>query len=130
DLRMRRWAMQRYPGGRFVQAIRVLKLLWHAQNSLPPGRSTRFLSAHLELHQDDLCDVLYSLKKLGYVVDTEGSEADQWVLSCDQRHTTIGPLMDALLLDRTQPALDDDHLLLEAISASLTQQEIRLATLF
>src|SRR5690606_19329456 len=71
DLRLRRWAMQRYPGGRFVNAIRILQVLWQAQTGLPRGRSMRFLCAHLQLHQDDMSDVLCTLKDLGYVVDTE-----------------------------------------------------------
>src|SRR5690606_7381241 len=112
DLRLRRWAMQRYPGGRFVHAIRILHTLWHAQGSLPRGRSMRFLCAHLQLHQDDMSNILCALKELGYVVDTEGEDADQWVLSFDQRETTMGPLIDALLLDRKQPGLSDEHLLL------------------
>ncbi|WP_409079889.1 YihY family inner membrane protein [Pusillimonas sp. SM2304] len=130
DLRLRRWAMQRYPGGKLVHAIRILHTLWQAQDSLPRGRSMRFLCAHLQLHQDDVANVLSALKDLGYVVDTEGDDADQWVLSFDQREATLGPLIDALLLDRGQPGLDDEHLLLEAISVSLTQPDIRLATLF
>ncbi|MGB6103968.1 MAG: YihY family inner membrane protein [Pusillimonas sp.] len=130
DLRLRRWAMQRYPGGQLVNAVRILHVLWHAQDTLPRGRSIRFLCAHLELHQDDLREVLNALKELGYVVDTEGGESDQWVLSCDQRDATIGPLIDALLLDRTQPGLKGEYLLLDAISMSLTQPEARLAALF
>src|SRR5690606_27214949 len=130
DLRLRRWAMQRYPGGRFVHAIRILHTLWHAQGSLPRGRSMRFLCAHLQLHQDDMSNILCALKELGYVVDTEGEDADQWVLSFDQRETTMGPLIDALLLDRKQPGLSDEHLLLESISVSLTQPDVSLATLF
>src|SRR3546814_20646728 len=47
DLRMRRWALQHYPGGAFVHAMRVLRVLWHAQDGLPRGRSMRFLCAQI-----------------------------------------------------------------------------------
>ncbi|AEC19837.1 ribonuclease [Pusillimonas sp. T7-7] len=130
DLRMRRWALQHYPGGAFVHAMRVLRVLWHAQDGLPRGRSMRFLCAHLQLHQEELCGVLCSLKDLGYVVDTEEGDTDQWVLACDQRAATIGPLIDTLLVDRSQPGLNDQPLLLDAITVSLTQPAARLATLF
>src|SRR3546814_9209188 len=46
DLRMRRWALQHYPGGAFVHAMRVLRVLLHAQDGLPLGRRMRFLCAH------------------------------------------------------------------------------------
>ncbi|WP_167667436.1 YihY family inner membrane protein [Pollutimonas harenae] len=130
DLRLRRWALQHYPGGAFTHAIRVLRVLWHAQDNLPRGRSMRFLCAHLQLHQEELSEVLSSLKNLGYVVDTEEGDADQWVLACDQRAATIGPLIDTLLIDRRQPGMNDQPLLLDAIAVSLTQPEVMLTTLF
>ncbi|NYT57910.1 YihY family inner membrane protein [Alcaligenaceae bacterium] len=130
DLRMRRWALQHYTGGRFVHAVRILRVLWHAQDGMPRGRSTRFLCAHLQLQQEELSEVLCSLKDLGYVVDTENSDIDQWVLACDQRTATIGPLIDALLLDRDQPGLLDQPFLIDAIAIALNQPEARLAPLF
>ena len=131
DLRMRRWAMKHYSGDAFVHAIRVLQVLWKAQNSsVPCGRSIRFLCAHLELQQEELNEVLCSLKTLGYVVDTENDDAQLWVLACDQRTATLAPLVDTLLVNRQQPGLDDDPLLLDAIAASLTQPEVKLSDLF
>ncbi len=130
DLRMRRWALEHFTGGRFVHAMRVLRVLWHAQNGMPRGRSTRFLCAHLQLQQEELTEVLCSLKDLGYVVDTEHADTDQWVLACDQRTATIDPLVNALLLDRTQPGLRDQPLLIDAIAGSLMQPEARLAPFF
>ena len=128
-LKQRRWELQHYPGALFVDAIRVLRLLWLAQGAQPPGRSMRFLCARLQLHQDELSAVLRALRKLGYVVDTEGQDADQWVLACDQRETTIGPLIDGLLIDRNQPGLAVEDLLLDALSISLTHADQRLADL-
>ncbi|MGB3288662.1 MAG: YihY family inner membrane protein [Burkholderiaceae bacterium] len=129
-LRQRRWALEHYRGAVFVDALRVLRVLWDAQKTLPPGRSMRFLCAHLQLHQDELSKVLKALKRLGYAVNTENGDSDQWVLACDQRDATIGPLIDELLLDSEQPGLASEPLLLEAISASLTQTPQRLAKLF
>lgn len=131
-LRQRRWAWVRYPGGTFVDAVRVLRVLWDAQSGQAPGRSLRFLCAHLQLHQDELEQVLATLKRLGYVVNTENGDADQWVLSIDQREATLGPLIDDMLLDRQQPSLheQDNRHLLNAVRASLAQPDVRLADLF
>lgn len=129
-LKQRRWELQHYPGAVFVDAVRVLRMLWNAQGAQPPGRSMRFLCAHLQLHQDELVTVLKALKQLGYVVDTEDNDVDQWVLACDQREATIGPLIDALLIDRSQPGLLAENLLLDATSLSLTQLDQRLEDLF
>src|SRR5690606_28487662 len=113
-------------------AIRVLRVLWDAQTGQPPGRSLRFLCAHLQLHQDELEQVLAALKRLGYVVNTENGDADQWVLSIDQREATLGPLIDDMLLDRQQPSLHEpeNHRLLDAVRSSLGQPDVRLADLF
>jgi membrane protein len=129
-LRQRRWAHQHHPGSDFVDAIRVLRVLWNAQASLPSGRTARFLCAHLHLDQDEVTHVLGVLKRLGYIVNTEGRDADEWVLACDQREATIGPLVDAFLIDTRQPGLQLEKGLPRAISASLTQPPPRLETLF
>src|SRR3546814_8260107 len=67
---------------------------------------------------------------MGYVVNTEGGDADQWVLSCDQREATIGPLIDELLLDRQQPGLTTQPELLQSLSVSLIHAPQRIETLF
>src|SRR3546814_14056443 len=67
---------------------------------------------------------------MGYVVNTESGDADQWVLSCDQREATIGPLIDELLLDRQQPGLTTQPELLQSLSVSLIHAPQRLETLF
>lgn len=129
-LRQRRWLFMHYPGGSFVDAIRVLEVLWEAQSGFPPGHSARFLCARLKLHQDELDHVLKALKRLGYIVNTENGDGDLWVLSCDQREADMGPLIDELLLDRSQPGLLSDPLLLDAVAVSLTQAAVRLETYF
>ncbi|MBB5214380.1 membrane protein [Parapusillimonas granuli] len=129
-LRQRRWALEHHTGGVFVDALRVLQTLWTAQQGRPPGRSMRFLCAHLRLHELEMSQVLNSLKDLGYVVNAEGDGADQWVLSCDQREATLGPLIDALLLDRGQPGLAGRPEILRAVSMAFDNQAVRLETLF
>lgn len=128
-LRQKRWAVQHYPGDQFCDAVRIIDTLWHAKDTQPVGRSLRFLCAHLQRHQDELAPVLEKLKSLGYVVNTENGEADLWVLSCDQRQATVGPLVDALLLDTCQPNVRDDPRLAQAVAHTLLQQPVRLETL-
>lgn len=130
DLKQRRWELQHYQGALFVDAVRVLRMLWQAQGAQPPGRTMRFLCAHLELHQDELCKALDALKDLGYIVNTESKDSDRWVLACDARQTTIAPLLNALLIDRTQPGLAEENLLIDATSISLTQAPVKLEDLF
>ncbi|HEY9279932.1 MAG TPA: YihY family inner membrane protein [Eoetvoesiella sp.] len=120
SLRLRRWAENRQAGATFVDAVNVIRLLRSAQGSPSPGRSTRYLSAHLRLHPDELLAVLRTLKELGYVVATQEKGIDQWVLACDVREANLGRIVDALLIDRSQIGLLEDPLLLNAISASLS----------
>jgi membrane protein len=120
-LRLRRWAENRQPGATFIDAVNVIRLLYGAQGSLPPGRSVRYLSAHLHLDQDELLPVLDTLKVLGYIVQSHERGVEQWVLACDMRDATLGPIIDALLIDRGQSRLTQDRLLIDALSSSLTQ---------
>ncbi|KAA0911675.1 YihY family inner membrane protein [Pusillimonas sp. ANT_WB101] len=130
SLRQRRWALQHFPGDKFIDALHVLHALWKAQRTATPGRSTSFLREHLHLHDDELSLVLKELKELGYVVDTENDAGVLWVLSCDQRETDIGRLLDAMVIDRSQPGLYQNPALLEAISTSVAGEAVRLETLF
>ncbi len=102
-LRLHRWALKRYTGAQAVDALSVLRTLWRARRSVPPGRSQRFLEKHLRVHPDALQDILDVLRELGYVVSA--FDGDHWVLACDPGHTDIGPLVDRLLVDRSQPGL-------------------------
>lgn len=129
-LRQRRWALQHYPGANFVDAFRVLRVLWSAQNTPPARRSLSFLCENLHLHQDELTSVLRALKRLGYVVNTQDQGTDLWVLACDQRDATLGPLIDALLIDRDQPGLSAEPRLMNALASSLYHDDIRLEAMF
>lgn len=123
SLRLRRWAEQRRPGATFIDAIRIIRLLRSTQASGEPGRSTRFLGAHLRLHYNELSNVLATLKQLGFVVPTQKKGQDYWVLACDLREAQLGTLIDALLIERGQNGLADDPRLAAAVSVALAAQQ-------
>jgi len=129
-LRQRRWEQQHFTGAAFVDGIRVLHLLWHAWKGPTPGYSIGDLCRRLNLHQDELDKVLHTLKALGYVVNTENDGTEAWVLACDPSRTSLQPLIDAWLLDTSQPGLVNEPLLLRAISQSIKGQAVHLDTLF
>ncbi|MYN11990.1 YihY family inner membrane protein [Pusillimonas sp. TS35] len=131
SLRQRRWALVHYTGDEFIDALRALRLLWQAQAEGPsPGLGTAYLCDRLQIHQDELARVLCRLKDLGYAVDTMESGDVVWVLSCDQRAADIGRLVDAMLVDRRQPALRGNQALLDAIAKALVAKPPRLESLF
>ena len=120
SLRLRRWAEKRKTGAAFIDAVRILRLLRSAQNTPNPGRSTRFLGAHLRLHANELLSVLRALKHLGIVVPTQEKGMDHWVLASDIRETKLSALIDQFLLDRHQPELQEDPFLLKAVAHALS----------
>lgn len=129
-IRQRRWALHQYPGAPFVDAIQILEALWKSQSQPIPGLTINCLCEQLELHQDELTDVLKSLKRLGYVVNTQRDKTEFWVLACDQREATLKPLVDALLLAYDQPGIQQQPRLLEALALTLTHPGVLLTTLF
>lgn len=120
-LRLRRWAENRQPGSAFINAINVIRQLDNARAKVPPGRSARYLSMRLRLQQEELYNVLNTLKDLGCIVCYQEKKDDMWVLACNPDQTRLEPVIDALLIDRNQPSVTRDQLLIDAISASLTQ---------
>lgn len=131
SIRQRRWAMEHYPGDSFIDALGILRVLWGVQdNGSCPGRSISFLSEQLQLHQDETSCVLKQLKDLGYVVDTFEHNDQLWVLACDQRSADLGPLLDAMLMDRNQPGMQANKPLRTAIANSLVELPVPLDTLF
>lgn len=123
-LRMRRWADKRQPGAAIVDAITIMRLLRSAQGSLQPGRSSRFLSAHLRLNPDELNHILSTLRSLGWAVPTQDKDkgSDQWVLACELEQAKLARLIDHLLIDRAQPGLQSLPALLSSIAAVLTSE--------
>ncbi|TEA70330.1 YihY family inner membrane protein [Allopusillimonas ginsengisoli] len=131
SIRQRRWALEHYTGDQFIDSLRVLRVLWETQANNPcPGCSIVQLCERLQLHQDETASVLKQLKDLGYVVDTLENDDQVWVLACDQRSADLGPLLDAMLVDRKQPGMHGNRELLDAIAITLTQAPMRLETLF
>lgn len=120
SLRLRRWAEKRKTGATFIDAVRILRLLRSTQNTPNPGRSTRFLGAHLRLHTNELLSVLRALKQLGIVVPTQEKGMDHWVLACDIRNTKLSTLINQFLLDQHQPELQEDPFLLKAVAHALS----------
>lgn len=120
-LRLRLWKKNRQAGAAFVDAIKVLRLLRTAQNNVPPGRSTRFLSGHLRMHQDELHFVLEALQRIGYVAATQGKDDGRWALTCDPATSGLAPIIDTLLINRAQPGFGNDHTLANGVCTSLIQ---------
>jgi membrane protein len=125
-LRLHRWVLLRHPGAQVVDAIGILRILWQARGALPPGRSQEFLEKHLRVHPDTLREILGVLKDLGYAVPV--AEGDRWVLACDPRQATLGPLTDRLLLARAQPGLHPDDV--QALADTLLGRPASLEALF
>jgi len=119
-LRGRRWDENHQPGGAFIDAINVIRALDEARGRRPPGRSARYLAAHLRAQDDELQCALDTLRNLGYIVNSQEKKTELWVLACDPRHAQLAPIIDALLIDTAQPGVSGDHLLIDAVSASLT----------
>lgn len=125
-LRLHRWALQRQIGAQAVNALEILRILWRARSTLPPGRSLGYLEKHLRVHPDALRDMLGALRELGYAVPV--ADGDQWVLACDPARADIGPLVDRLLIDRAQTELRAGTL--EALSLTLQGNPPVLDALF
>ncbi|MFT0531870.1 YihY family inner membrane protein [Castellaniella hirudinis] len=125
-LRLHRWVLQRHPGTQLIDALGILRLLWQARATLPPGCSPAFFEKHLRVHPDTLRDILETLRALGYAVPS--ADDDHWVLACDPSQANLGPLCDRLLLDRQQPGLDGPTT--QAIAQTLTGQPPTLQDLF
>lgn len=130
DLRQRRWAMRRYPGASFVDAIQILEALSTARTGQEPGLTQTELCESLHIHRDELNTVLEALKQLGYAVNTTNNKTELWVLSCDLRQARLSPLVDALLISHDQPGLQEQPKLLKTLALSLTQPEILLTSAF
>lgn len=125
-LRHQRWAINRRPGARLIDAVNILNALWRARGSQPPGRSTHFLEKRLHIHPDELRHTLQTLKSQGYLVNTQ--DAEHWVMACDPAQAKLGPIIDALLLDRSQMGLNPP--LIHALSSALSGPSCSLEELF
>lgn len=129
-IRQRRWDITHYPGTLFVDAINVLSDLWTTQDSTPPGQTAHSLAKQAGVHPTELTHVLACLKDLGYIANSENNDTEIWILACDPRTATLEPLVDALLIDRHQPALGSHPALLDAVATVLRGTAVRLELLF
>lgn len=89
------------PGLRFSLALAVLKALATMQHSERKGLSVTGLAARLRtdpLQIEPLLETLQALDWIGQLNEPDGSRGARYVLLCDPDRTTVGPLVEALLL--------------------------------
>ena len=91
-------------GWQFQLALETLQSLEHGRNSTPRGMPASALAQQLRvdaLALEPVLDTLMQLDWVGQLVDTDSDKASNFVLLVNPDSTTIEPLVDALLLDRT-----------------------------
>ena len=113
-IRIGRWDRTPRAGAAFIDAVRVLKALTSERGSIPPGLSTAVLGTRLRLNHDELVMVLDTLQSIGYVARLGEGNKERWAMVCDPHQAALGPLIDALLLDRSQPTVREEPDLLAA----------------
>src|SRR3546814_14594675 len=74
------------------------------------------------MHHDELLFVLEALERLGYIAAVQGKGDDRWVMVCDPASAGLGPIIDALLIDRKQHGFNDNQALADAVCFCLTQK--------
>jgi len=118
-MRLGRLEINRSPGAHYVDAMRILGELHSAQGTQPAGRSTRALARDLELHYDEINDVLESLERLGMIARTA---EQRWMLSNDPNKIALKTVVTHFLLDPEQAALSGDRHILQVAAATLEGQ--------
>ena len=91
-------------GWQFQLALETLQSLEHSRGSTPRGMPASALAQQLRvdvLALEPVLDTLMQLDWVGQLVDTDSDKASHFVLLVNPDSTTIEPLVDALLLDRT-----------------------------
>lgn len=91
-------------GWQFQLALESLQSLEHSRGSTPRGMLASALAQQLRvdvLALEPVLDTLMQLDWVGQLVDPDSDKASRFVLLVDPDRTTIEPLVDALLLDRT-----------------------------
>lgn len=118
-VRLGRWEINRHPGAAYVDAINTLLALRDSLGLPPGGLSSHALASKLQLHQDELNEVLDILNDMGLVTRS----ADQrWVLTCDPHTTSLEPIFDRFLLDRDQAPVRDNPEILKSIKSILCDE--------
>jgi len=91
-------------GWQFQLALETLQSLEHSRVSTPRGMPASAMAQQLRvdaLALEPVLDTLMQLDWVGQLVDTDSDKASHFVLLVNPDSTTIEPLVDALLLDRT-----------------------------
>ena len=91
-------------GWQFQLALESLQSLEHSRDSTPRGMPASALAQQLRvdvLALEPVLDTLIQLDWVGQLVDPDSDKASRFVLLVNPDRTTIEPLVDALLLDRT-----------------------------
>jgi membrane protein len=91
-------------GWQFQLALESLQSLELSRGSTPRGMPASALAQQLRvdvLALEPVLDTLMQLDWVGQLVDTDSDKASHFVLLVNPDSTTIEPLVDALLLDRT-----------------------------
>ena len=106
SLRVRAIRLDGYAGAEFLSAVGVLKLLYAARQAPDCGLSAADLSRRLRIDPLQLQELLTVLEHLGWVgkVAAKPRSPSRWALLCDPQATSLGPLIDALLLDKQRAA--------------------------
>ncbi|AZV93192.1 YihY family inner membrane protein [Kerstersia gyiorum] len=109
-------------GAAYLDTITVLQALYADWSQQGQGISQRESCATLAMHPEDLDIALAALQDLGLAAPARIRGKERWVLSSDPRRTTIGPLIDRLLLTRTTAlAQQDGAQLIQATANALGQ---------
>ena len=127
-IRMGRWSEQRHTGAPFVDALSILRMLMAVRNRRVVGLSTRTLRSRLHLHHDELVHVLDTLAEIGYIarIGDAGTIRERWALVCDPDEAPLAPVLDRLLLDRSQFERGHTAGLLAAADAAWADRSITI----
>ena len=106
SLRVRAIRLGSYAGAEFLGAVQVLKQLYDTRQAPNCGLQAAVLSRRLRVDPLQLQDLLTVLERLGWVgkVAARARGPSRWALLCDPQTTSVGPLIDALLLDKKHAA--------------------------
>lgn len=95
-------------GWRFQLALELLQQLDATRSSLPQGQRATYLAQALRvdlLELEQSLEALIRLHWVGQLADAEGDNEPRYVLLVDPDRTQLEPLVDELLLDKTDATL-------------------------
>jgi membrane protein len=110
------------PGAALMDALSILKVLSEARGNIPPGCSHTEFIKRLRLPLNTLEQRLECLTTMGLVAVAPGEKNARWLLACDPERTTLGPLVDQLVLDRSSIKLSEQPFLALALSQLIAQR--------